>query len=236
MKKKKLNISKKDNEVIDYFGYNNPLLKIKTKFSLKARNKMYNKFLEFCNPKPTDEVLDLGVTPDTSLADSNFFEKLYPYKNKLTIASIEDYNFLCQKYGLKEFVQNKAKEPLPFKDNQFDQLFCSAVLEHVGNHNDQKFFLEECLRVSKNVFITTPNRYFPIEMHTFLPFCHWLPRKLFEKIVKILKGDFWADINNLNLLSQKDIKSMFNKEVFSIYFIKTMGFNSNLILVKKKPN
>jgi hypothetical protein len=25
------------------------------------------------------------------------------------------------------------------------------------------------------VFVTTPNRWFPLEVHTLLPFVHWLP-------------------------------------------------------------
>ncbi|MDE6846215.1 MAG: class I SAM-dependent methyltransferase [Lachnospiraceae bacterium] len=222
------------NNAIDYFAYDNPFIKWKTFFSCRARKKMFVKFEREMHPKETDEVLDLGVTPDTKLVDSNFFEKLYPYKNKITIASIEDCAFLVKKYGLKNFIQNQSKKPLPFPDGAFDILFCSAVLEHVGTREEQKFFLEECLRVSKKVFITTPNRYFPIEMHTFLPFLHWLPWSVFQKIVRRLKGEFWADINNLNLVSGRDIKEMFGKEVFSVSYVKTLGWNSNLVLTGGK--
>lgn len=220
-------------KAIDYFSYDNPFIKVKTYFSCKAREKMYLRFEQVLHPGREDEILDLGVTPDTTLADSNFFEKRYPYKDKITIASIEDCGFLVEKYGLKCFVRNKPKEPLPFQDKQFDILFCSAVLEHVGTRADQKFFLQECMRISKKIFITTPNRYFPIEMHTFLPFLHWLPWNLFRKIVRKIKGEFWADINNLNLVSRKDIIKMFGKNVFSIFYIKTLGWNSNLVLVRK---
>lgn len=217
---------------IDYFSYDNPFLKVKTLFSNRARKKMYVRFEQSIQPKKTDEVLDLGVTPDVKLEDSNFFEKLYPYKNRLTIASIEDCGFLVEEYGLKEFVQNKPKEPLPFTDGQFDILFCSAVLEHVGTRQDQKFFLEECMRISKKIFLTTPNRYFPVEMHTFLPFLHWLPWNIFQKIVRKTKGEFWADINNLNLVSGRDIKKMFGESTFEISYVKTLGWKSNLILIR----
>lgn len=223
-------------KAIDYFSYDNPLIKVKTFFSCKARKKMFLQFTQAFQPTSSDEVLDLGVTPDTRLADSNFFEKLYPYKNKLTVASIEDCEFLVRKYGLKAFVQNRPKEPLPFRDEEFDILFCSAVLEHVGTREDQKFFLEECLRISKKIFVTTPNRYFPIEMHTFLPLMHWLPWTIFQKIVRILKGEFWADINNLNLLSSKDIKKMMGNSMISISFIKTLGWTSNLVITRGSIN
>lgn len=171
-------------KVIDYFAYDNPFLKVKTYFSCRARKKMYRRFEEMMHPTGSDEVLDLGVTPDVTLKDSNFFEKMYPFKRHLTIASIEECGFLAEKYGLKGFVRNRPKEALPFGDKQFDLLFCSAVLEHVGSREDQKFFLEECMRVADRIFLTTPNRFFPIEMHTFLPFLHWLPWDVFQKIVR----------------------------------------------------
>lgn len=220
-------------KAIDYFSYDNPFIKVKTYFSNKARKKMYLRFEQMIQPKEADEVLDLGVTPDVELADSNFFEKLYPYKGNITIASIEDCNFMVEKFGLKGFVQNKSKEPLPFQDKQFDVLFCSAVLEHVGTREDQKFFLEECMRISGKIFLTTPNRYFPLEMHTFIPFLHWLPWNTFQSIVRKTKGEFWADINNLNLLSRRDIKDMFDENTFEISCVRTFGWKSNIILVKK---
>lgn len=220
------------NKAIDYFAYDNPFIRVKTFFSCRARKKMYLKFENAICPRETDKILDLGVTPDIRLEDSNFFEKMYPCKSNITVASIEDCEFLVEKYGLNKFVQNKPKEPLPFADKEFDILFCSAVLEHVGTREEQKFFLEECMRVSRKTFITTPNRYFPLEMHTFLPFLHWLPWKAFQKIVRKLKGEFWADINNLNLLSGRDITKMFGEEIFEISYIKTFGFHSNLVLVR----
>lgn len=221
-------------KAIDYFSYNNPLIPLKTYFSLRARKKMYQKFKKYCQPNEVDEVLDLGATPDTTLADSNFFEKLYPYKHKITVASIEDCSFMVDKYGLKAYVKNYPHEALPFKDKQFDILFCSAVLEHVGTRKNQKFFLKECMRISKKIFITTPNRYFPLEMHTFLPFLHWLPWGTFQKILKLLKKDFWADINNLNLLSKRDIHVMFNQDILDVSYVKTMGLNSNLIIMRHR--
>lgn len=221
--------------IINYFDYENPFVKLREFFAYKARKKMYKKFEQTMSPKNSDEVLDLGVTSDDVLKDSNFFEKMYPYKNRITVASIENCEFLVKKYGLKEFVQNKAKESLPFADGQFDILFCSAVLEHVGTREDQKFFLEECMRVSKRIFLTTPNRYFPIEMHTFLPFLHWLPWNVFQTIVPKIRrgGAFWADINNLNLVSGGDIERMFDKKEFKIYYVKTLGWRSNLIVVRQ---
>jgi len=216
----------------EYYSYKNPFVSLREFFSLRARKRMYRKFLDLCAPGGYSQILDLGATPDMKLKDSNFLEKLYPHKENITLASIEDCNNVVNAYGLKGFVCNKPKEALPFKDGEFDICFCSATLEHVGTREDQIFFLNECLRVSNKIFLTTPNRYFPVEMHTFILFMHWLPWKIFQKIVKRLVGSFYADINNLNLLSTKDILEM-NKKLskkVKVTPVRTMGFKSNLII------
>ncbi len=222
------------NKAIDYFGYKNPFLRIKTHFSVKARRKMFGKFLILCAPRETDSVLDLGVTPDERLTDSNFFEKLYPWKSRITAASVEECGHIVRKYGLKEFVLTRPKQPLPFRDGEFDILICSAVLEHVGTREDQRFFLSECLRVADRVFITTPNRWFPIEMHTFLPFLHWLPWPWFQKIAAPIQKGFWSDINNLNVLSRRDLLAMSDR--IQISYIRTLGMKSNLLITRKSDS
>ena len=35
--------------------------------------------------------------------------------------------------------------------------------------------MREAVRVGRRVFLTTPNRWFPVEVHTRLPLVHWLP-------------------------------------------------------------
>jgi hypothetical protein len=33
------------------------------------------------------------------------------------------------------------------------------------------------------VFVTTPNRWFPLEVHTLLPFVHWLPAEARDRLL-----------------------------------------------------
>ena len=49
------------------------------------------------------------------------------------------------------------------------------MIEHVGGEEEQRRFVAEALRVGRRAFITTPNRWFPVEVHTRLPLVHWLP-------------------------------------------------------------
>jgi Methyltransferase domain len=63
---------------------------------------------------------------------------------------------------------------LPFPDDAFDIGFSNAVVEHLPDVDSQRAFIAELCRVSRCVFVTTPNRLFPVDSHTLVPFAHWL--------------------------------------------------------------
>lgn len=46
-------------------------------------------------------------------------------------------------------IPDEQGSPFPFNDKQFDILFCSAVLEYVGDDEAQKYFVNECVRLAK---------------------------------------------------------------------------------------
>lgn len=219
--------------MIDYFSISNLtpwLIKIRSYFAIAARNRMLDLFNQVMQPNETFKVLDLGVTPDCSLPESNFFVKFYPYKQNLTLASIEDAAILEQLYPGIKFVKIIDKL-LPFEDNQFDIVFCSAVLEHVGDSNCQQAFIQEALRVSKRFFFTTPNRQFPLDFHTMLPVIHWLPQTTHQRILTKLGYDFWAKTANLNLLSPQSLMRLFPPcQSINLQKYRLLGLPSNLIV------
>jgi hypothetical protein len=47
------------------------------------------------------------------------------------------------------------------------------VTEHVGDEEAQIQFVNEMLRVARNVLFTTPSKYFPVESHTNTLLLHW---------------------------------------------------------------
>src|SRR5436190_78889 len=55
-------------------------------------------------------------------------------------------------------------------------------------------------RGAKKVFISVPNRYFPVEHHTAIPLLHFWKRG-FELACKCLGKEAWADERNLILMS-----------------------------------
>lgn len=217
---------------IDYFSLGHPLAGLRTHYAWRAREQMFQRFMHTLKPTEQTSILDLGVTPDLTLRESNHFEQRYPWPAQLTAASIEPIEGLTTRFPKIKFTQVQPG-PLPFKDREFDITFCSAVLEHVGNHDEQAFFLSEIFRVSKSFFLTTPNRWFPLEFHTIIPLLHWLPQPAHQRILRALGENFWARTNNLNLLSKADlskISRLANKEIkIHIDSVKLLGWPSNLI-------
>ena len=169
---------------------------------------MYGRFVALCQPRESDQIVDVGVTPDRSLPESNFFEALYPHPQMLTATSIEDAAFLEVLYPGLHFVQTGANG-LPFEDKQFDIAVSFAVLEHVGNRENQRRFIHELTRVADKVFVTTPDRSFPIEVHTFWPLIHWLPQKTHQRILRSLGMQFWSQTENLNLLYANELRAIY---------------------------
>jgi SAM-dependent methyltransferase len=98
-------------------------------------------------------------------------------------------------YGFTPIVLSES-DSLPFPDHEFDVVYCSSVIEHVTVPKSQVWsiysgrtfrerawvrqlaFANEIRRVSKSYFVQTPNLYFPVESHTWLPFVGYLPRPL----------------------------------------------------------
>jgi SAM-dependent methyltransferase len=207
-----------------------------SKVSLAARRRMFRLFLDCCQPAPTTTVLDVGVTCDTSFAESNYFEQLYPYPGQIVCVGTEDGSHLMQVYPGLRYERVAAGQALPFADRAFDIVFSNAVLEHVGSREAQRAFLRELCRVSKAFFVTTPNRWFPVEHHTGLPFLHHLPKPVFRGMIRHTRYRYWADEANLNLLGARELATLFPEGVVpAIHRIRLAGFTSNLVAFGRTP-
>lgn len=209
--------------------------KFLSRLSVKVREKQFEIFWEHLKPKPNTKILDVGVTPDEILPDSNFFEKRYPFKDQLVAVSVEDCQEHFQKdYPKIKFIKISPGKPLPFGKDDFDIVVSWATLEHVGNRKKQKIFLEELFRVGKRFFFTTPDKNCFYEPHSGLFFAHWLPYKYFSLICRIFGKKFWAKKRNLNPLTKSDIYRILpKKRNVKILNYKMFRFiPSHLIIVK----
>ncbi|MDR3076114.1 MAG: class I SAM-dependent methyltransferase [Synergistaceae bacterium] len=204
----------------------------------KARLRIYGALSGKIPLQNISNVLDVGVTADEENISSNFFENLYPHPDRITALSDQDASWMENKFNGLKFVKGDALN-MPFENNSFDLVFSSAVIEHVGNIAHQTDFVKECYRVSKKyVFITTPNRFYPIELHTALPFIHWLPKHIHRAILRRLGHDYLSREENLNLMTKGEIKKICAQNIGGKYEIMTvnfLGLPSNILLLLVKP-
>jgi ubiquinone/menaquinone biosynthesis C-methylase UbiE len=116
---------------------------------------------------------------------------------------------------------------LPFGSDAFDWVFSNAVIEHVGQWEKQRSFANEIRRVArKGYFVATPNRYFPIEPHTFLPLYQFLPPNWQRRVARCSPG-YLREYEEIHLLSTRALKHMFPEaRVIDLGF---PGFGNNLV-------
>ena len=205
----------------------------------QARFKMYEVMRSMVPIDEMETILDVGVTTDKACGFSNFFERLTVRPERITAISDQDASWISKEWKGVKFVRGDARR-MPFEDDTFDFVFSSAVIEHVGSRACQLAFLKECVRVArKHIFITTPNRWYPLEMHSGLPILHWLPPTLFRRILYAIGFHELAKESNLNLLSSSELRVMCSRlEVKSseIRFIRFFGLRSNILLhIMKNP-
>jgi len=178
--------------------------------SLRSRKRKLRLFLDELRPTSETTVLDvgadeLGFGEGDSCRTLNFFEELYPWPGRITALGLHDGAGFRTRYPHIPYVQGDACA-LPFADGEFEVVFSNAVLEHVGGRERQRQFVSEALRVGRRVFVTTPNRLFPVEVHTRLPFAHWLPERAAHRVYEALGRGFAKD---LHLLSPHGLRALF---------------------------
>lgn len=197
------------------------------------RRKMFSRFMLDTGVAAGEHILDVGVTSDRSYEASNYLEAWYPHKNRITAVGVDDASFLCDQYPGMRFVMADGLR-LPFRDQTFDVVHSSAVIEHVGSLARQNAFVAECCRVARRaVFITTPNRWFPVEFHTVLPLVHWLPKEIFRSLMRRTGRAFFADERNLNLMTAatlSDVASANRDFINKVSSVSLAGWPSNLLL------
>lgn len=204
--------------------------------SKNNRQRKYKLFIEKINPSEKDLILDIGFANLEYSPVDNYLEKNYPYPSNITALGVVEADIFKKNYPLVKVVIYDGSK-FPFDDNSFDIAWSNAVIEHVGNEEKQVFFLKELARTCKKFYITTPNRLFPFELHTRLPFLHWLPKKIFDKIL-VSTSKKWAAGDYMHLLTYRKIKTLLRKAGINDYEIhrnRLFGFtiDFSIIILKK---
>src|SRR4051794_8239777 len=195
------------------------LSRVASRVSLRSRERKLRLFHELLRPGPGTTVVDVGVTDAAFGAGStdNFFEALYPWPEQVTGVGRTELDRFATAFPQVRAVRADGRD-LPFANAEFDLGFSNAVVEHVaGGRDGQRQFVHELCRVARRVFVTTPNRRFPLEVHTLLPFVHWLPKGPRERLLP------FDDV--LDPLSSKQLAALFP------YSVRVINTGMTLIAV-----
>jgi hypothetical protein len=156
------------------------LANVAGRVSLASRRKKFRVFMDAFQPDAETTIVDVGVV-DSGFGEGggaasthNFLEAMYPWRGRITAVGLDDLPNFRRAFPEVTCVRADGLN-LPFADAEFDIAFSNAVVEHVGDEQAQRAFIGELCRVAARVFVTTPNRWFPVDVHTLLPVVHWLP-------------------------------------------------------------
>lgn len=105
------------------------------------------------------------------------------------IKEINFFSKLISKQNIKFIYKGKK---LPFKNCYFDFIFSQQVLEHVPFDTLENFIKEEnrVLKPGGVVYHQIPHKLVPYESHIKIWLLHWLPKKHFVIICKLMKKNY----------------------------------------------
>ena len=209
--------------------------------SRKARAELFNRTLH-----PTEHTLILDLGGGRGRHFGTYFSTL---KNVVILDNnLEALKHAATVYGFATRHVD-ATERLPFDNHEFDIVFCSSLIEHVTGprveairrfKENGKLFRDEAWayqkqlaaeihRIGKSYFVQTPNRYFLIETHSWIPMLGYLPTHIQWHIIKSFNS-FWPRRHSepdWALLSLREMKILFpdakiHRERFLFLFTKSL--------------
>jgi ubiquinone/menaquinone biosynthesis C-methylase UbiE len=170
----------------------------------RFRSGKAEQFLQLLNTQSPGRLLDIGG----GTGMNGEFAPLYERFESVTVANLNPPVRETQQ-PCKLRIVNADGRFLPFADKSFDWAFSNAVIEHVGNWEDQRQFAAEIRRVvSRGYFVTTPNLYFPIEPHALLPLYQFYPKRLKPLALHVSPG-YMKEVEQIALLTRQKLRVLF---------------------------
>lgn len=176
---------------------------------------------------PETRILDVGSEQGTNIAQVLSNSRVTSENVFVADVSAAAVQRAHERYGFTPIVLDESGS-LPFPDSYFDLVYCSSVIEHVTIPKSeiwtatdgrtfrvralarQQQFAMELRRVAQAYFVQTPNRLFPIESHTWLPFLGYLPRRILLPTLR-LTNRVWVKHTapDWNLLQRSQMTTLF---------------------------
>jgi SAM-dependent methyltransferase len=206
--------------------------RIAGRFSARNRELKWHLFRKAFPVRADLRILDVGFTDIEYSPVDNYLEKHHPYPESITALGTDHPSRFPRRYPCVRTVRYDGLR-FPFADRAFSIVWSNAVLEHVGRRERQVQFLREVKRVGHGAFLTTPNRMFPIEVHTRTPLLHWLPRLWFDRYLRSA-GKAWAAGDYLHMVSERELRRLLDEAGVTQYRIlhnRVFGFVLDFVVV-----
>jgi hypothetical protein len=197
----------------------NRFRKLQYEFSLRSRQKKFELFWNLLKPRVGTSVLNIGAAPPhlgaalTGEQRADWLEQpeQEPRWKDLNVVGLNldhgNSKHYSQFYrGTNRVAVTADACRLPFAGKSFDIVFSNAVIEHVPLALQPKM-AEEIMRVGRSWFITTPNFWYPMEMHHKIPLFQFMPRSVQRKIQ--LRYHTWPESETIQLLSARRFAELF---------------------------
>jgi hypothetical protein len=213
-------------------------------FQKYSERKEGNCFMSFLTPCRERKYLIWG-------GDGSHFHSIIRKKADIYVADIAEGALKSaeQNYGYKTILLQELGN-LPFPENFFDIVFCSSVIEHVTvekgqtknyldnrifhekAYNRQRDFAKEIQRIAERYFVQTPNKWFPIESHTWLPFFILLMPRSWQINLIAFMNQWWPKKTSpdWDLLNKQQMQHLFPDA--DIRLEKSLGFTKSIIAIK----
>lgn len=226
--------------------------KIIKHLSRQAREKRAVTFRNNFNLKAQTRILDIGSEDGSNIANILQATPVLPENVYIADINQEVLDKGKEKYGFKTVLLNESGQ-LPFEDQYFDIVYCSSVIEHVTIPKEeiwsckspeefrrrswirQKGFAAELQRLGKQYFVQTPNKWFLIESHTWLPFMGWLPRNLVIPAIRAA-NKVWikSTTPDWNLLTVSEMRELFPEATLELE--RVAGMVKSIMAIYRSDN
>lgn len=194
------------------------LLNAAYRMSCRSRQMKFDLFWREIRPEPGSTMLNLGADPPLLGAvhyggaaggieqpeQDARFAALRIVGCNLIWQNMRDYRAAYAARDWLAFVGDACQ--LPFADRSIDVVFSNAVIEHVPRRLQAKM-ASEIMRVGRSWFVTTPNFWFPMELHRRIPLFQFLPQWLQDAYDRRFRPLHPGDM--VNLLSAGDMRRLF---------------------------
>lgn len=198
-------------------------------------------------PRLGDRILDLGGD------DGGHIAQVLPFREGVVVADIspESLRRASEVYGFETLLLDESGR-IPEGEQSFDIVFCSSVIEHATVDKDdleayattsafeeaaferQQVLAREVRRVGKAYFVQTPNKYFVIESHTWLPVAVvFLPRAAQIRLLRLLNR-WWPKKTSpdWHLLTFREMQRLFPDG--HVVRERWLGMTKSLIAIKPR--